>query len=558
MFNTLIFESVSKEEALASGSRFTPTMRPIDVLKDSALAYEVASNAADSKPVVALIKTEPLKTTTEQPIEDSHTVNDSVTNDDNVTDESAEVNEGASQPDVDGPLYENEDESVEGVDEKSGGEEDYEHEGDGENYDEFGGGDDFFDDDPDFDPEAHINADQEFFLNQPDVDNDLGQKQEDISHQGSDVMSALLNAVKDDDSNQFGAEEEMLTGSLLGEDSTDNEDSSEGADEQSVGYGMNNIDEFIKANNAADDENLNQAQEEQLNEELSQPKDDPRGQKPVVNIDKDPDINTDKDSENDSSNETTDENKEEDTVKESADSTDAVNEEDDFVSKADKLPALDAIDNLKQARLARINMSRPQTLALVKQSSLTSKATGYVPRLIANTQLNLYQKVPKMANDLFSLTSNMDAWLYKTFNLNFKAAQSIFALLPDFAKHAAAYYCTGLPSEHIIFDVSRRSQYFIGALVTLFKLKEMLVGGVKHSISIAYSSDNDFIELISAFEALASAVDVKYKKHSNPVDQALELISALLAMSLGGTEFDIRPLVTIGAIDDVFSNASDT
>ena len=217
-------------------------------------------------------------------------------------------------------------------------------------------------------------------------------------------------------------------------------------------------------------------------------------------------------------------------------------EEEPFKPADEKLEVIDAIENLKQSRLARISMSRPQTLAMVKQVSLTSKATGYVPRLIVNTQLNLYQKVPNTANDLFSLTSNIDAWIYKTFNLNFKASQSIFSLLPDFSKHATAYYCTEKPENHVIFDVSRRSQYFIACMVILHRLKQKSSAGRR--VLVGYGAATDFVEIIHAFESLACSVGVAYEKDSNPERQIYELIRVLSRFTSNNSLDDIESAIT--------------
>lgn len=225
------------------------------------------------------------------------------------------------------------------------------------------------------------------------------------------------------------------------------------------------------------------------------------------------------------------------------------------VSMAKPLPALDAISSLKQGALACISMSRPQTLAMIKQASLTSKVTGYVPRLIANTQLNLYQQVPKIANDLFSLTSNIDAWLYKTFNLNFKASQSIFDLLPDFAKHAAAYYCTALPNQHVIFDVSRRSQYHIACMVILYKIKQMAISKRRYVIHIGYCDDSNFIELIHNFEVLAIAVGIDYEKYTNPNKQLVSLIGSLAELVTGEPGYDVKTILMFSDVDDAIDAA---
>lgn len=543
LFKELIFKSASEEQVLTPKYRFTTGMRPIDILKAAALVY------ADSGASVSLSKTEPLKTTTEQPIEDTHVVTDTVVDDkepvnepvNDSSDESVDTKEDVDTPavdiGVDGPLHEDEGDDIEGVDNRYG--EDDDDDDGSEPGDDFG---DPFEDDDDFDPDAALEANEQDFGSE--------YSEEDLTATTTATASLTASLLSDvgEDSDEFSNEDEP-SGSLMDDQLLSDEDTSEdiavdiSSDSQSVASSAANHADFLEAyENQVD---LDQEQESLLNQEQSQPKEPPKPTRPVT-TDDGAVVDAGKSDTNASS-----------PVSDAADSTDTsdisngVNEEPEFVSTAKKLQSLDAIENLRQARLARINMSRPQTLALVKQSSLTSKATGYVPRLIANTQLNLYQQVPKMANDLFSLTSNIDAWLYKTFNLNFKASQNIFNLLPDFAKHAAAYYCTKLPSKHVIFDVSRRSQYLIACLVILFKVKEMAVGGTKHTISVGYGSDTDFIELIAAFEVLATSVGAKYDKHTNPVAQILELISVLLALSLGGVTYDVKSIFNIGSIDDV-------
>lgn len=229
---------------------------------------------------------------------------------------------------------------------------------------------------------------------------------------------------------------------------------------------------------------------------------------------------------------------------------------------ADPLPAMDAISLLKQGKLARVSACVPQSLAMVKQPSLTGRATGHTTRLISSTQLALYQEIPNISNDLFSLTSSIDAWLYKTFNLSFKAAQKLFGLLPDFAKHAAAYYCTAAPTQHIIFDTSRRSQYFIAALVVLHKLKTRVDNNSSQPITISYSSSIDLIELIHAFDVLATVVSATYDKKSNPIEQMLELVNVLYKLSAGKSAIDILHLLRVQdtkkALDVVVQSTPDS
>lgn len=555
LFKTLVFESTSKEQVSAPKYRFIAGMHPIDVLDGAVLAYAAEDISA------LTTKTEPLKTTTEQPIEDSHTLSDATVDDGEVTgdnessvdssddtddtdgkDDDADSKDGDDTPaenedtGVDAPLLEDEGDGIEGVDNRYGEEDD----DDDDEFEEFGGS--LFDDDDDFDPDAAL-AQEEQGFGKPLGKDELPTLTE--SKPTTPSLTASLLSALGDSSDDFDSDEDpsgsMLQDQLLPDEDSDTESPDSGS--QSVSSSASPNADFLEAYERQED--LDREQENQLNKEESEPKQPP---KPTISANTDKADNDDDAGKSETDSSASVESNEADGPN---DSSDGVNEEPEFVSTAKKLQSLDAIENLRQARLARINMSRPQTLALVKQSSLTSKATGYVPRLIENTQLNLYQQVPKMANDLFSLTSNIDAWLYKTFNLNFKASQSIFGLLPDFAKHAAAYYCTEQPPKHVIFDVSRRSQYLISCLVILFKVKEMAVGGVKHTVSVGYGADTDFIELIAAFKVLASAVGVKYEKHTNPVEQVLELISSLMALSLGGSTYDINSIFSIGDIEDV-------
>lgn len=222
---------------------------------------------------------------------------------------------------------------------------------------------------------------------------------------------------------------------------------------------------------------------------------------------------------------------------------------------ADPLLPMDAITALKQSKLASVTTRTPQGLTMVKQPSLTGKSTGYTTRLISSTQLALYQEVPKITNDLFTLTSSIDGWLYKTFNLNFNAAQKIFELLPDFAKHASAYYCSAEPKEHVIFDVSRRSQYYIAALITLYKLKTHVDASSTRPVVLCYGDSANLIELINCFEVLAISVHASYDKKSSPIAQLLELICVLYKLSAGKSGIDVSHLIQVEHVSDVFDES---
>ena len=484
---------------------------------------------------------EPLKTTTEQPIEESISTNDaddvdaekeeltSEPNDDSDGNGVEGTNEdGLDQTtgdaDSDGPLIEGDEDGIKDVHHRYADEyEDMDEGMDGEFFDP-----DDEEDLPD-DIESLISGDDMAFGQHPDHQDEqdvvedkpvtpeglgasllssMGGNSEDLSNE--DIVTPLDEAdLMDDESEMHAALDE--------DEDEDNEEST------SVSGSITDTSDFANAYHEENQLALDNQEAKETQENTSN------------------DINAQS-------------NKNEGVV-EATDGKAAASDNAEHKSTAKKLQTLDAIENLRQESLARINMSRPQTLALIKQSSLTGKATGYVPRLIANTQLNLYQQVPKMTNDLFSLTSNIDAWLYKAFNLNFNASQSIFAILPDFAKHAAAYYCTSLPAQHVIFDVSKRSQYLIGALIVLFKIKEMATTGRSHSLTIGYDSDIELIELIRAFEALASAIGLKFEKEINPIKHLQDLISMLLTLTLGGSTYDIKEILHFGNTKNVISKA---
>lgn len=568
-FKALIYSRKKEDEKEKIGMRLQP-MRPMNFNQRVAIFIGALINPNNTA-ALSTANAEPLKTTTEQPIEDNNSANSSdnnvevegtetdleqskdadskdidaekdtdseskdVANEDKSTSDTIDESESAvdspaDSNESDSPLIEGDEDGIKGVHNRYADDDDFE-EGDPDG--EFN--DPFDEDELSEDLDSMFDNVDQGFGQHPDAQDKEDENEKPIKAEGlgASLLSGMGGNSDNLDDEDIAApltEDDLMTEEAEMQPSSEQDDD-EDDESTSVSSSITDTSDFANAYHEENKPDIDKQEPQNSND--SQSKDS----QTKNSADSETNAIDSKDSAEPKEGE--------------AGSTDKPDQE----STAKKLQTLDAIENLRQENLARINMSRPQTLALIKQSSLTGKATGYVPRLIANTQLNLYQQVPKIANDLFSLTSNIDAWLYKTFNLNFNASQSIFAILPDFAKHAAAHYCTKLPNQHVIFDVSKRSQYLIAALIVLFRIKEMATTGRRYSLMIGCDSDVDFIELISAFEALASAIGIKYKKDNNPTKHFQALVSLLLTLTLGGSAYDIESILHIGATKDVISKA---